>query len=149
MQGQIKIDFIFGMVVFSVIIIFIVTQTNTTFSSLLVDSKSDSLKAKASNAINLLVEDGGNPRNWDVAIAQGHPENVIRIGLADIPYNLSRSKVMNLSYNCSNSGVYGNLLRAFDFGAYRLRVFNSTQRILLCGFDSLSPWPSARPDTSG
>lgn len=131
MRGQIKIDFVFGVIVFSVIIFFIVSQTNTLFSSLLTDSKSDALKARATSAIDILVEDPGDPANWDSA------GGVKRIGLASSPYVLSRAKVLNLSYNCSNSDLYKNLLWNFDMKAYRLRIYNSTKQIMLCGFDSL------------
>jgi len=138
MLGQIRIEFIFGMLIFSLIIFFIVTQTSTLFSSLLIDSESDALKAKATSVIRILVEDKGDPTNWDT-IAQANPGNVKRVGLADSPYNLSKTKVNNLSYNCSNSDAVRNLIGNFELKAYRLRVFNSTQQILICGYQSLEP----------
>jgi uncharacterized membrane protein len=63
MIGQVKIDFIFGVVVFAIIIFFIVNQTNNLFSSLLTDSNADALKSKASSAINILVTEAGDPAN--------------------------------------------------------------------------------------
>jgi hypothetical protein len=141
MLGQIRVEFVFGLVIFSVIVVFIVTQTNTVFSSLLADSNSDVLKAKAISIINVLVEDPGDPYNWNSA-----PQSAQRIGLANAiaansyqPYNLSSAKITALNTNCTNTGVYGNLLYGFEMKAYRLQVFNSTQRLLFCGFDSLEP----------
>jgi hypothetical protein len=138
MFGQVRIEFIFGVVIFAVIIFYIVTQTNTLFSALLFDSRLDYLKAEATNTIKILVEDRGEPANWDM-LAVSSPGSIKRVGLANEPFFLSRSKVLNLSYNCSNSDVYKNLLWSFSLKAYRLRVYNSTSRILLCGFDSLEP----------
>ena len=141
MLGQIRVEFIFGIILFALIMFFIVTQTNTLFSSLLTDSRSDALKAKALNAIKILVEDKGNPENWD-EIAQSNPANVKRVGLIyNQPYNLSKNKILNLSYNCSyTADLYKNLLWNFDLKAYRLKVYNSTNhQILFCGYDSLEP----------
>jgi len=138
MLGQIRIEFIFSVIVFTVIIFFIITQTNTLFSSLLVDSKSDALKAKASNVIQILVEDKGDPPNWD-EIAQANPNGVKRVGLAYNPYNLSKTKVLNLSYNCSGSDPYKNILWNLNLNAYKIRIFNSTHQILSCGLQTSEP----------
>jgi len=139
MLGQIRIEFVFGLLVFALIIFFIVTQSNVLFSSLLTDSKIDTLKAKASNVIKILAEDKGEPLNWTDEIESGHPEKVKRVGLALYPYNISKNKVYNLSYNCSNSDPYKNLLWNFELKDYRLKVYNSTSEILFCGFDTLEP----------
>jgi hypothetical protein len=138
MLGQIRIEFIFSVIVFTVIIFFIITQTNTLFSSLLVDSKSDTLKTKASNVIQILVEDKGDPPNWDT-IAQTNPNGVKRVGLAYNPYNLSKTKILNLSYNCSGSDPYKNILWNFNLNAYKIRIFNSTHQILSCGLRTSEP----------
>jgi hypothetical protein len=137
MLGQIRVEFIFGIILFALIMFFIVTQTNTLFSSLLTDSRSDALKAKALNVIKILVEDRGYPTDWDTQL----PGNVKRVGLVyNQPYNLSKNKVLNLSQNCSNTpDIYKNLLWNFDLKAYRLKVYNSTNQTLFCGFDSLEP----------
>jgi hypothetical protein len=125
MFGQIRIEFIVGILIFAVIIIFIVNQTNITFSTLLTDSRADILKAKASNAITILVEDKGEPPNWV-------PANVNRVGLAYKPYSLSIDKIDKLETDC-------NLLDNFTLESYRLKIFNSTDQILFCGYDSLEP----------
>jgi len=138
MLGQIRIEFIFSVIVFTVLIFFILSQTNTLFSSLLIDSKSDALKAKASNVIQILVEDEGDPPNWDM-IAQTNPNGVKRIGLAYNPYNLSKTKILNLSFNCSGSDPYKNILWNFNLNAYKIRIFNSTHQILSCGLGTSEP----------
>lgn len=128
MIGQIRIEFVFGLMLFILLIVFIVVQTNVLFTSLITDSKSDKLKAKAINSIKILIEDKGDPENWwSVADA-----NVKRVGLADQPYNISVAKITKLKSNCT-------LLWNFNLGAYRLKILNSTQQLLMCGFDSLEP----------
>jgi hypothetical protein len=126
MFGQIRIEFIVGILIFAVIIIFIVNQTNITFSTLLTDSRADILKAKASNAITILVEDKGEPPDWET-----NPP-VRRVGLAYKPYSLSIDKIDKLETDC-------NLLDNFTLESYRLKIFNSTDQILFCGYDSLEP----------
>ena len=54
MLGQIRAEFIFGLILFIMIIVFIVSQTNVLFSSLITDSKADRLKAKAGPQCNRL-----------------------------------------------------------------------------------------------
>jgi len=136
MFGQIRVEFVFGMIIFALIIFFIITQTNTLFSSLLTDSRTDAVKAKASNAIKILVEDKGDPIDWNST-----PSSTKRVGLAEQPYFLSKSKVITLNSNCTNTpDIYKNLLWNFNLKAYRLKVFNSTNhQILFCGYDSLEP----------
>jgi hypothetical protein len=135
MLGQMRIEFIFGVVIFAVIIFYVVTQTNTLFSSLIIDSRSDALKAKAADAIKILVEDSGDPPNWDT-LPVG---SVKRVGLAykgalSQPYNISRSKAVALNANCTGTAdITRNMLWNFGISAYRMRVFNSTHQVALCG----------------
>ncbi len=135
MLGQIRVEFIFGIILFALIMFFIVTQTNTLFASLLTDSRSDLLKAKAIDAIKIFVEDKGDPTNWN-----NTPSSTKRVGLAEQPYLLSKSKVLTLNFNCTyTADIYKNLLWNFDLKAYRLKVYNSTHQLLFCGYDSLEP----------
>jgi hypothetical protein len=125
MLGQIRIEFIAGILIFSIIIAFIVNQTNITFSNLLIDSRADILKSQALNSITILVEDMGKPPDWN-------PSNVERVGLAVKPYSLSIDKINDLSSDCS-------LLDNFILKAYRLKIYNSTDLLLFCGIDVLDP----------
>ena len=137
MFGQIRVEFVFGVLLFALIMFFIITQTNVLFSSLLTDSRTDAIKAKALSAIKILVEDKGDPTDWDTQ----PPASVKRVGLSyNQPYNLSKNKVLTLNTNCTNTvDLYKNLLWNFDLKAYRLKIYNSTHEILFCGFDSLEP----------
>jgi len=110
MFGQIRIEFIVGILIFAIIVIFIVSQTNITLSTLLTDSRADILKAKALNAITILVEDRGEPPSWN-------PSNVIRVGLAYKPYSLSINKIDDLKSDC-------DLLDNFTLSSYRLKIYN-------------------------
>ncbi len=125
MLGQIRIEFIAGILIFSIIITFIVNQTNITFSGLLTDSNADILKSKALNSITILVEDSGEPLNWN-------PSNVERVGLAYEPHSLSISKIDMLNSNC-------NILDNFLLKSYRLKIYNSTNLLLFCGNENLNP----------
>lgn len=129
MKGQFRLDFIFGVVVFAVVIFFIASQVNNAFLTTATDSRIDSLKARAIETINFLAEDSGDPANWETDIS-----NVKRIGLAyqDTPYELSKSKIDALKTdNCS-------LLERLNLGGYRLTIFNSTSQLLFCGFVGVS-----------
>jgi hypothetical protein len=132
MRGQMRIEFIVSLVLFVLIIVYIVSQTNSLFSSLLTDSRIDNLKAKSFNVMKVLVEDVGNPQDWQTV----SDSSIKRIGLVNNyqPYNLSKAKINRLASgnNCSH-------LEKFDLKAYRLKIYNSTHRILFCGFDSLEP----------
>jgi hypothetical protein len=131
MIGQMRIEFIVGILIFAIIIVFIVSQTNTTFTNLLIDSKTDISKAKNLNSITILTEDVGDPSDWET-IAQTNPEDVKRVGLAISPYNLSVSKIDSLNSNCG-------LLDNFNLGSYRLKIYNSTHQLLFCGYETLEP----------
>ena len=131
MKGQMRIEFIVGVVIFSIVLVFIVNQTNITFTNLLSDSKADILKAKALNSIMLLTEDRGDPINWET-IAQSNPGDVKRVGLASTPFVLSMSKINELNSNCT-------LLDNFVLGSYKLVIKNSTHTLLSCGYDTLNP----------
>jgi hypothetical protein len=128
MIGQMRIEFVAGIIIFAVVLVFIVNQTNVTFSSLLTDSKTDISKAQNLNSITILIEDKGDPTNWETLA----PENVKRVGLATAPYNLSMNKIDRLMSNC-------DLLNNFYLNQYRLKIYNSTHMLLFCGNDVLNP----------
>ena len=130
MFGQIRIEFIIGVVIFVLVMFFVASRTNAVLSRILWESRSDVLKAKAINVMTILIEDKGDPENW-YSLADS---SVKRVGLAEKPYNLSKEKINRLSSpnNCT-------LLNNFDLKSYRLKIYNSTNLILFCGFDSLEP----------
>jgi len=64
MYGQTRIEFIFGIVIFSIIIFYIVSQINTVFSSNISDYEINNLKAEANSVIKVLTSYKGYPENW-------------------------------------------------------------------------------------
>lgn len=126
MLGQLRIEFIFAVVVFSVIIFFVVSQVNVLFSSILTDSSSDISKTTIINTLNILLEDVGDPTNWDTK----PEEEIKRVGLATTPYILSKEKINRLNTTC-------NLLNDYSLGAYFLEIYNQTNKILSCGVELL------------
>jgi hypothetical protein len=127
MSGQIRIEFIFSVVIFCVILFFILSQLNILFSAIITDSESDISKVIATNAITVLLEDRGDPPNW-----QTNPGNTRWVGLAIEPYVLSKQKITELNKNCS-------LLDNYNLKFYFLIIYNSTSQILSCGHDILDP----------
>jgi len=58
LKGQlVKIEFVFGVVIFALIIFFIGSQVNTNVSSVTSDSKYDELRAEAINNLNFIISD--------------------------------------------------------------------------------------------
>jgi len=126
MKAQIRLDFIFGIVIFVVVIFFVSTQLSNILQIVLTDANLDNLKAKAIGAITILSESPGDPTNWESL------QYVNRVGLADRPYFLNLNKVTKLNSDCS-------LLDNMNLFPYRLTVYDSTSRILICGSGSLKP----------
>ncbi len=128
MLGQIKFEFIFAVVVFAIIIVFAVSQTNILFTAISVDSRTDILKTTTMSVINLLLKDEGEPSNWE-----NNPPNTRWVGLAYSPFALSKQKINQLQNNCG-------LLDIYNLGEYSLVIYNETHRILFCGY-SLAQTP--------
>ncbi len=122
-KGQIKIDFIFALVFFTILVFYIGMQINNSLVSGISDSKMDTLKSEAESILNILVSTKGNPENWEFL----PQEQVIRIGLASAPYNLSSSKIDKLKNNC-------NLMDRFGDINYRLAISGGSGIILSCGY---------------
>jgi len=128
MIGQIRVEFIFAVVIFGLIILFIASQINTLLTISLTTSKSDDLRVKAISVITILVEDKGEPEDW-----YNSPENAERIGLVDQrSYNLITNKITALNNDCT-------LLDYFDLEGYRLKIYQVEQQVLFCGYESLAP----------
>jgi hypothetical protein len=122
MKGQIKLEFIFGVVFFSAIVVFAAAQISTALGTTASESRLDSLKANAISSMELLARDQGLPANWE-----SNPGQAKRIGLSTgEPYVLSQPKIAALAASCS-------LLNSLGFGNYRLNIYNTTQAVLSCG----------------
>jgi len=128
MLGQIRVEFIFGVAVFAILIFFITAQTNIFYSSVFTDSKTDALRARAIGIMRSLTETPGDPKDWqflfDVNITK-------RVGLAESSLKLEPSKLNVLDRNC-------HLFDIYDV-TYRIRAYNSTHRLLSCGLNRPQP----------
>lgn len=127
MKGQVKIEFIFGVVMFAVVIFWVVSQINIVYAGIGSDSNNDVLRAKAYNIMSYLGE-GGGESGWE---SSSSPE---WIGLAydNQPYNLSENKIDKLNANCT-------LLDDYNLGAYRIIIADSSGELLFCGSESIAP----------
>lgn len=108
MKGQTRIEFIFGIVVFSVLVFYVVNQINASFSNQISDYDSYTANTKAMNAVKYLAESE----------------------LASKPYNLSTAKINSLRTSCDP-------VDSLNLGTYYLRVYNSTGLEVTCGSGSL------------
>lgn len=130
MLGQTKFEFIFTVVIFAIIIFFAISQINILFTAIKTDAETDVSKSIATNAIVVLLEDRGDPPDWET-----DPPNAQRVGLAIKPYFLSRQKIQELNNRC-------DLLDNYNLKGYYLEILNSTQVALSCGYNMTSA-PSA------
>ncbi len=132
MKGQIRVEFIFGVIVFAIVIFMVVSQINTIFISSGTDSLSDILKAKAVGFLDIVLKDSGDPDNWET-----NPLLMKRIGLSynDQPFNLSLAKIQAIDSNRdSENRCY--LLDSLDLGGYRLLIYKGENLILECGLET-------------
>ncbi len=122
-KGQVKIDFIFALVFFTVLIFYIGLQINAATGSSLADSKLDALKAESESILDVLVSSGGSPQNWETLPA----DKVVMVGLASAPYSISSAKLSALNSNC-------NLMNKFGSISYRLTASSGSAILLSCGY---------------
>ena len=126
MKGQVKLEFIFGVVMFAIVIFWVVSQINTVYVGIGSDSRNDVLRTKAYNIMSYLGE-GSGETNWE-SIAS---PKLIGLAYNNQPYNLSESKIDKLNSSCS-------LLDAYNFGAYRITIQDASGELLFCGSRSIS-----------
>ena len=122
MRGQIKIEYIFGIVFFAIIIFYLAVQIGNAVTGVASDSALNNMKVRTNSILKILIEDQGEPSNWEDDAA-----NAKRIGLATSPYNLSKSKIAKLNETCG-------LMEKFNLSSYKLTIFNSTDQLLACGY---------------
>jgi hypothetical protein len=126
MKGQTRVEFIFGIILFCVLIFFIVSQINTVFSSIINDYNTNNVKAEAESVIGILSNYKGYPENWNAA---SHPQT---LGLLDSSSRyLSNTKIDALNMSCD---MMDNLT-----SNYRLQIYNTSGLILFCGSETLKP----------
>lgn len=116
MKGQIKIEFILGVVVFAMVIFYVASQINTAFLSTNIDTNLDMKKAKSYTILEIIS------KNSDT-------------GLALTPGKLNITKINTWEENnCST-------LNQFDMGGYRLTITedNVIEPLLFCGYVGIVP----------
>ena len=91
-----KLEFIFGVVMFGIVIFWVVSQINTVYAGIGTDSRNDVLRAKAYNIMSYLAEGGGED-GWET----NPSPKLIGLAYKDQPYNLSASKISKLNSSCS------------------------------------------------
>lgn len=134
-KGQIKIDFIFSLVFFTVMIFYIAMQVNSSLASSMSDSRLDTIKSESESILNILVSTKGSPENWD-SLPQ---EQVMRIGLAFLPYNISSSKLNALKNNCDLMNKFGDI-------NYKFTIISENNILLSCGYGG--PRVTAKSESS-
>ncbi|OGI12210.1 hypothetical protein A3K64_02665 [Candidatus Micrarchaeota archaeon RBG_16_36_9] len=100
MLGQTRLEFIFGVVVFAMIILYIVNQMNNTFSTAIRDYELDSLKAEALNIIKTMVETSDIEKNYTVQV----PIDVILVN--DISSSMDGDGSSTCKLPCNTFGSY-------------------------------------------
>jgi hypothetical protein len=71
MHGQTRVEFIFAVIIFLVIIFYMVNQMNTISSSIISDYNINNMKAEANSVMETLTNDKGYPENWVDFLNQG------------------------------------------------------------------------------
>lgn len=98
MFGQTRLEFIFGVIIFTMIIFYIVSQINSTFSNAINDYEIDTMKAKALNTIKTLVETEDIERNYTVEV----PIDVVLIN--DMSGSMDGSGTNTCKLRCNTFG---------------------------------------------
>ena len=108
-KGQLGYDYFISLVIFILFVVYIAFQIMEMKPAYLREVRNEILRSEAYQLSELLVNDPGEPQNWDAA-------NVKRIGLSDENANktnyLSAAKVTKLAGLCPLAG-YSSLAKLF------------------------------------
>ncbi|MEM5771942.1 MAG: hypothetical protein QXF15_02305 [Candidatus Aenigmatarchaeota archaeon] len=106
-KGQLRVEFVFSIVIFAAFLLIILNFTNTSFSDVINSVKPDIVKIKAETTLIFLTED--------------------KNGFALQPFILNKTKIIKYSENCTN---VTNLIK---INTYKLIISNTTSILLECG----------------
>lgn len=142
MFGQMRVEFVFAIIIFAVLIFYIVYQINVSITAAATDARLQNLKAKALGIMTLLMESPGNPSDWET---KTDPIDINRTGLmADRPYSLNDTKISKLNQSCyllNKSGYSESAgLRLYIWNS--TSVFDDTTELLACGALGAVPEPN-------
>lgn len=119
MKGAIKIEFMLGVVVFAIIVLYVGNQIGIAFNSANTDARIDILKSKSISVLNMILLDND-------------------IGLAVGPSVLSTSKLQEWNEDAELNDGNCIQLDRFKLAGYRLVINDGTNDVLFCGFVGLS-----------
>jgi hypothetical protein len=111
MKAQLSIDYIISLIIFISIAAYIFLRTASYTPPYINQIKVQRLKAEAYQISELLINDPGQPLDWN-------PANVERVGLSDHTKNetnfLSSNKITAFSEICTNSIGYDTMKSKID-----------------------------------
>ena len=121
MKGQLTIEYMFTFILFIGLIIFIYSQYSSNIPTFINEIKKEDSRSKAYQISELLLNDPGEPSDWDSSSVQ-------RLGLSDQTYNkhnlLSLEKITNLNSKCSDYSEIQELLALNQ--TFSIRFYNIT-----------------------
>lgn len=109
MHGQTRVEFIFAVIIFSMIIFYVVNQMNTISSSIISDYNVNNMKAEASSVIEMLTNDRGYPDDWISFLNQGWAKRR-KIEISQSPKELMDQQVrINVTYDTDMKSDFSDI----------------------------------------
>jgi len=122
MKAQMTVEYVITFVAFIGFMIFIYVQYSSNIPDFIIETKKENSRSKAYQLSELLLNDAGQPSNWNLVSVQ-------RIGLLDQNYNksnlLSLEKITNLNSMCPNDYQDVQTLLALD-QSFSIHFYNIT-----------------------
>jgi hypothetical protein len=109
MHGQTRVEFIFAVIIFSVIIFYVVNQINTISSSIITDYSINNMKAEANSVMETLTNDKGYPDDWTDFLNQGWAKRR-KIEISQSPTELMDQQVrINITYDSDMKSDFSDI----------------------------------------
>jgi len=109
MHGQTRVEFIFAVIIFSVIIFYVVNQMNTISSSIISDYSINNMKAEANNVMETLTNDKGYPDDWTNFLNQGWAKRR-KIEISQSSTELTDQQVrINITYDADMKSDFSDI----------------------------------------
>jgi hypothetical protein len=109
MHGQTRVEFIFGVIIFSAIIFYVVNQMNIISSSIISDYNVNNMKAEANSVIETLTNDKGYPDGWTNFLNQGWAKRR-KIEISQSPTELIDQQVrISITYDSDMKSDFSDL----------------------------------------
>jgi len=116
-SGQINVYFILSSAIFISMVIYLIYALVDFYPERGQNIRINSLYSKAYLLSELMIKDQGYPQTWD-------ENNILRLGLASSPYELSRVKITRMQSMCdsTNPAVIARLLNSSGLPDERMMV---------------------------